>query len=967
MSDSGSESSSSEGYDGRRNRVPSAENVASPNYSQHSSISGHKSRASSVSSRGKSPTSILSERDSKSPRYAQMSPKSQRSGVASSSEEGSPRSTRSLSKSPPTTPKSYHSRNNSLDSPRSDRSLSQSPIQDERSYPSTPNDPKSSHLEDQEPKQFELEVNAQRSGDNSPKSYSYKNSGSRQSSPKSPRSGRSSAKSMMSGRSSPKSGPASPMDDQESDKHSPPQSPPTKSSFNELDGEQISDGDIEDEPESIAKSKPTPMTHGEDLSDVSDLESMDGVDGTTEHESTLKENQQNEEKRIVNNDDKIEKEDKNTPVGLTEESEQLDFEADGQWKDERDEGETEGPIIKEHKDEKDGKDKDKDKDKVKSKDGGEMNDKEEGEEDGEKAESELEEGELSDGDDARPEETEPRPVCRFYNRGQCTWGVSCRFLHPGVTDKGNYTMFDMVRPMAYPPHASAPHDYRPHIDRPNMVRPLPGYGAPPHTPKVEELPTESAWERGLRHAKEMMRKANKRKESDMDFEEKKMNLSLGQDELDREAGYYVRAASPEAPVERWQPREAPRRMPPPRITPERYIEEPDPYYAPPAAPPEYYRRVHYKTESRVTTEYRERIDYHAVPRGTPHSVSPPPHPRERERERERERDREREYYEKYEKKHKRASREVIVERIPPTKPWREEEPPPVERGRGDEWADPWMRRKSPSTVRRNTSSRRSRRQSYSSGSSYSSTRSRSPSPPSRTRGTGKGKTVITSPPSNPPAVAAAAPQRGAMLMNPPAPSPRPPKGSISPTTGTLHRRAGLNPPAPSPLSSHQRHHDKARDKAALAAAAVAKVIKSRSRSRSSHSSSGSESSGSSSDSSESSYSSSSSETRRRKGSTPPITRKDSKGIDALKLSGTKQQIKLTLKPTSNTTAVKKVDRSALIAGKKRGLESPPLIDSKASVAAAAAKAAKKASSRREELLKQLKAVEDAIARKRSKV
>lgn len=61
----------------------------------------------------------------------------------------------------------------------------------------------------------------------------------------------------------------------------------------------------------------------------------------------------------------------------------------------------------------------------------------------------------------------------------------------------------MVRPMAYPPHAAAPHEFRPHIDRPNMVRPLPGYGAPSHTPKVEELPTESAWERGLRHAKEV--------------------------------------------------------------------------------------------------------------------------------------------------------------------------------------------------------------------------------------------------------------------------------------------------------------------------------------------------------------------------------------------------------------------------------------------------------------------------------
>lgn len=90
-------------------------------------------------------------------------------------------------------------------------------------------------------------------------------------------------------------------------------------------------------------------------------------------------------------------------------------------------------------------------------------------------------------------------------------------------------------------------------------------------------------------------------------------------------------------------------------------------------------------------------------------------------------------------------------------------------------------------------------------------------------------------------------------------------------------------------------------------------------------------------------------------------------MDGLKLSGTKQQMKLALKPSNNTAMIKKVDRSCTIAGKKRPAESPPHIDSKASAAAAAAKAAKKASSRREELLKQLKAVEDAIARKRSKV
>lgn len=39
---------------------------------------------------------------------------------------------------------------------------------------------------------------------------------------------------------------------------------------------------------------------------------------------------------------------------------------------------------------------------------------------------ELEEGEVSDEGEHRPEETEPRPICRFYSRGQCTWGASCR-------------------------------------------------------------------------------------------------------------------------------------------------------------------------------------------------------------------------------------------------------------------------------------------------------------------------------------------------------------------------------------------------------------------------------------------------------------------------------------------------------------------------------------------------------------
>lgn len=110
--------------------------------------------------------------------------------------------------------------------------------------------------------------------------------------------------------------------------------------------------------------------------------------------------------------------------------------------------------------------------------------------------SSLEEGEVSDEAERRPEESEPRPVCRFFARGACTWGVSCRFLHPGVTDKGNYNMFDVIRGV-------------------------------PTAPARDPQPPESAWERGLRTAKEMLRIANKRKEQDMDFEEKKLHLSVG--------------------------------------------------------------------------------------------------------------------------------------------------------------------------------------------------------------------------------------------------------------------------------------------------------------------------------------------------------------------------------------------------------------------------------------------------------
>lgn len=127
--------------------------------------------------------------------------------------------------------------------------------------------------------------------------------------------------------------------------------------------------------------------------------------------------------------------------------------------------------------------------------------------------------------------------------------MSCRFLHPGTTDKGNYTMFDMVRPIPIPqsvPIMPPAYDYRNERPPIHHMPPHAPYGGHPRVPPVAD--SESAWERGLRTAKEMMRKANKRKEQDIDFDEKKMNLSGPPDEIEKDP-YYVRASPEVSPFQ----------------------------------------------------------------------------------------------------------------------------------------------------------------------------------------------------------------------------------------------------------------------------------------------------------------------------------------------------------------------------------------------------------------------------------
>ncbi|CAG2059275.1 unnamed protein product, partial [Timema podura] len=255
-----------------------------------------------------------------------------------------------------------------------------------------------------------------------------------------------------------------------------------------------------------------------------------------------------------------------------------------------------------------------------------------------------------------------------------------RFLHPGVTDKGNYTMFDMVRPLV---PVNGPPLYPPMEYRIPYEKPLP-VGAPYQGVRKEETPVfESAWERGLRQAKELanapvvlsqttedrkielMRKSTKRKETDMDFEEKKMNLSLGQEELDKENDYYTRPASPvvKDDSERWSSYDRlkggdaePKYARENSVLGDRYDDfgAESPYYHHPVRdywPP---RRVHYEPgDSRPIRVEAEYVGNRTGKYQRQHRTSPA------------------EYYEKVEKKKKsQPTREVIVQRV--EKPWRDE-------------------------------------------------------------------------------------------------------------------------------------------------------------------------------------------------------------------------------------------------------------------------------------------------------
>ncbi|XP_016923194.2 zinc finger CCCH domain-containing protein 18 [Drosophila suzukii] len=605
-----------------------------------------------------------------------------------------------------------------------------------------------------------------------------------------------------------------------------------------------------------------------------------------------------------------------------------------------------------------------------------------------KEEEELEEGEVSDEDEKRPEETEPKPVCRFYTRGQCTWGMSCRFLHPGVTDKGNYTMFEsLVRsvPMqggsaaavaagagpsiaaaragagAYSAHPSAAaeyHDYRnerPALHhRPALLHAPSIYGAHAHDtrpllPDGAPVVVENAWERGLRTAKEMMRKANKRKEQDMDFEDKKMNLTLSPDEMEKDS-YYLKdrggssARSPPPPsASAREPPLNPLSMPismhphavghanPRALLPLQYS-----VYGPP--PDRYGRSQYMPPQFEDVDAYGRMARYRELP---PHRM---PH------------------YE--DDRRSRPTREVIVQRVEAA-------------GRGDEWSDPWMRSKSIGRGSYDREDRRRRdRRSYSSNSSYStsnssqsdsssdSSRSSSPSEHKRRYGGSSHKLAGTS---------ASSRRHGGRAARSPSQIPRRPrhssKGSLSPS----YKRPALDKRGTglSPATKRKKMSSPA-----------PKLRRRRSSSTSDSDSSDTSYSESESGSSSSDSSSGSRDTPQKRVRATDKALNERKLIKKPAEQATKKRspISIEIKKTSNMVGV-----SALASpnnsvdsdkekehgnGTGKDKEKDHSKDKEKDVKekdkdGGKDKDGKK--SRREELLKQLRAVEDAIAKKRSKL
>ncbi|GAU94714.1 hypothetical protein RvY_06438 [Ramazzottius varieornatus] len=155
-------------------------------------------------------------------------------------------------------------------------------------------------------------------------------------------------------------------------------------------------------------------------------------------------------------------------------------------------------------------------------------------------EGELEDGEVDEDEDG-DKNSKSGQICKYFYKGQCTWGSHCRFIHPGSVDKGNYDMFDGSKgkkeepavptsvqlqrdvKLAPPLRTAATRPPRPRTPPPVPAAPL---IVPPMNlfariipqadffPAVIEPPRrESAWEKSLRSAKILSQAAAKKRDA----------------------------------------------------------------------------------------------------------------------------------------------------------------------------------------------------------------------------------------------------------------------------------------------------------------------------------------------------------------------------------------------------------------------------------------------------------------------
>lgn len=217
-------------------------------------------------------------------------------------------------------------------------------------------------------------------------------------------------------------------------------------------------------------------------------------------------------------------------------------------------------------------------------------------------------------------------------------------LHPTGPTGAHQTGHFLTGPhQTRTPHRSndgqqhGPYPYMP----PPMPRRLPNLGPPhplppppPHQPPSTQSSSsnnsESAWERGLRHAKEMIKKASQRKEEEVDFDDKRFNVGALDEGTSHSRDSHRSHDSPE-PTRYDEPRTMPSR----RVSGSR---SPPPERVPPPYRDRERERMREREqrERRQTrddyydSEYerRRRLAFEAAPWNDDQS-SPPPPPRNR--------------------------------------------------------------------------------------------------------------------------------------------------------------------------------------------------------------------------------------------------------------------------------------------------------------------------------------------------